>query len=142
MKATKTILYVPALLLAMSCFCISHAEFEGKMEDNSATITVTEEDSEVELYCGDMLIVRLAVRPGTGYSWQIVENDPELLSPQGEPEFESESGEPGGTEYQVFRFRAEEEGDVLLELHYVRSWEEEEEPEKIYSLEVKILEGS
>jgi inhibitor of cysteine peptidase len=112
-----------------------------KVRSTEDTVTVTDKDNgrEVSIAKGGTLILRLEARPGTGYAWQIVQNDSNYLKAQGESVFEHSKGEQAGdTEQQVFRFTAQTSGSSVLKLHYMRSWEKGVEPAKTYSIKVQI----
>jgi len=107
----------------------------------SDTITITQKDcgSTVELTKGDILILRLEEQPGTGYSWEILKNDAELLKPLGKPTSESR-GEafPGATVDKVFRFEAQKTGSSSLELGYIRPWQKGKAPVKTCHFMVEV----
>lgn len=131
------------LLTLFLATCLSVAAQSRCPHDVTAedTVTVTDEDDgrEVSIVKGGTLILRLEASPGTGYSWQVVENNPEYLKAQGESVFEPREGErPGDTEQQVFRFTALASGSSVLKLHYARVWEKGKAPMKTYSIKVQI----
>jgi inhibitor of cysteine peptidase len=111
------------------------------MSNPSHNMTLTEKDNgtQVQVPHGDIVTVRLEAIPGTGYSWQITENNPVLLKPLGKPEFEeSKSKLIGGVEHQVFRFKAVSPGTDILKLLYYREWEKGKAPAKSYQVTIEI----
>ncbi len=104
------------------------------------TVVVTDADSgkRIGTARGNILIVRLEGQPGTGYGWQIVRNDTIKLKPLGEPVLEAGQGLAGGVEHQLFSFKAQRAGTIVLELQYVRPWEKDVPPAKTYQIKVKI----
>lgn len=95
----------------------------------------------VELNAGETMLVTLVSNPTTGYSWQIIENDKEVLEPQGEPVYKADPAAEGlagagGTE--TFTFVAVQPGTVTLTLGYLRPWEEGVPPVQIYTLTVTV----
>jgi inhibitor of cysteine peptidase len=85
------------------------------------------------------MIVELLTNPGTGYSWQIIKNDPDKLKSLGDSVLKPiEAEAPGASENQVFRFLAQNLGSTMLELHYLRPWERNLPPLKTYKINVQI----
>jgi len=81
----------------------------------------------------------LLTNPGTGYSWQIIKNDPDKLKSLGDSVLKPiEAEAPGASENQVFRFLAQNLGSTMLELHYLRPWERNLPPLKTYKINVQI----
>lgn len=144
MKGPKRTIYstvfIIALLVLSSCAQCNQTG-QPLMINPSHNMTLTEKDNgaHVQVSNGDIVTVRLEAIPGTGYSWQIAENDPDLLKPLGKPEYEeSKSKLIGGVEYQIFRFKALFPGTTLLKLLYYREWEKGKAPEKSYQVTVEI----
>ena len=130
---------LPAALLACMT-CGGHAPEGGDtMTDDDRAVVVGDADSgkTVELARNQELIVRLEVQLGTGFSYQVVKLDQEVLAPMGKPTIEEGEGLPGGREFQVFRFRAVGSGTVNLRLHYRRPFDPPETPPaKVFRLKV------
>lgn len=115
---------------------------QGSAHDGSEggrTVTVNEDDDggRVLVSVGDVLIVRLGARLGTGYSWQIVGQNTRLrlLSQTTEPAADQTES---GLEHQVFRFKAQTRGDQKLQLRYARPWQKSAPPMKTFHLTVSI----
>ncbi len=110
-------------------------------EAASAGVVFTLEDAggRATVPRGAVIELALAARPGTGYTWRVVENDPTSLEPLGEPVLEEpRTEELGGATRQVFRFRAAEPGTVALELRYLRPWEEAGAPADVFRLTLEV----
>jgi predicted secreted protein len=107
---------------------------------NSEKINVTEDDHGkiIRVAEGDTLAIRLKAQLGTGYSWSVMTHVPSLLKPIGEAKQEKLNGLPGGYEYQVFLFEARQEGTCVLELNYIRPWEKQGLPERLFRITVHI----
>ncbi|HEY7543787.1 MAG TPA: protease inhibitor I42 family protein [Blastocatellia bacterium] len=139
MPSAKQTRFLPIIVFTAACLSLS-AQCSTSLSAKD-TVTVTDKDNgkKISLAKGNMLIVRLEARPGTGYGWQVAKNEADKLKPEGEPTLEPPDKEVmDGIEHQVFRFKAISEGTITLELHYVRPWEKEAPPEKTYSIEVQI----
>ncbi len=140
MRTYPKFLYVSLLLILVGAVSLNISQAGGAMAN---TVTVTEKDNNktVELNKGNLLAVVLEFSPGTGYSWQIAENDPKLLDPQGEPAISGGSEQksmPGSSEQATFLFKALKSGTTVIVLHHKRIWEKGKEPLKVFSVTVKI----
>lgn len=132
------------ILIIMMLFIMGWAENsqpgDAKMKGNPDVIILTDNDHgrEVPLTISGILTLKLECSPGTGYSWEIVRNNRNLLELQGEPRFEAiKSGVLGGIEYQIFHFKALVAGTNILELSYTRKWENKP-PLKTYRVTLLI----
>jgi predicted secreted protein len=110
---------------------------------HSGMVTVTESDNnrEVNVPAGDILVVRLSSNPTTGYGWQVTRNDGQLLKAAGKPKFQgSSSGRMGAGGQQVFRFKAPDYGgiDAVLGLQYSRPFEKDKPPAKTFQVTVHV----
>jgi len=111
------------------------------MNKDNETVTVTAENNggKISIAKGKILLLKLDAQPGTGYGWQVTKNDASRLIPLGHSEFEStDPGIPGAVQSQVFRFKAQDPGRFVIELHYRRQWEKNVPPSKTYRLEVHV----
>lgn len=109
------------------------------MTVSEVTVDDANNEQQITLEKGNILIVKLLTNPGIGYGWQIIKNDPNKLQPVGDSILEPlEEEAPGATENHVFRFLAQDTGFTSLELHYLRPWESNVPPLKTYRLNVQI----
>lgn len=125
------LLWMLPLVAMISCTMLPepHITIVAGDNDNNSTVHVSK---------GDMLSVRLASNPTTGYMWHIVVQDTVQLSLLKE-ESELAGGKVvGGGGYQVWHFKAINLGSSSLELHYKRSWEKDQAPAKTYHITVEI----
>jgi len=98
--------------------------------------TVTEADNGRELTFsqGDTLEVSLPATSGTGYTWQAVPIADPLAKPVGEMKFKTDHAIPGASGNQVFRFLLDASGTGTIEMHYIRPWEKDTPPAKVFKL--------
>ncbi|MGM3308563.1 protease inhibitor I42 family protein [Anabaena sp. WFMT] len=109
------------------------------MTNSEVTVNDTNNNGQIILEKDSVLIVKLLATPGTGYSWQMIKNDPHKLKPLGDSVLEPLADQaPGASENQVFRFLAQSSGSTVLELHYLRPWEKNIPPLKTYQINVQI----
>ncbi len=130
-----------AALLVTVCSGVGGGANCSSSQKAKEPVTVTDKDNgaKIRVEKGATLIVKLESRPGTGYSWRVVKNDPNKLMPEGEPAtIGPDKDVLDGVEYQVFQFKAVSRGVVKLELDYFRVWEKDTPPAKRFSIEANI----
>jgi len=98
--------------------------------------TVTEADNgrELTLSRGDTLEVSLPATSGTGYTWQPVTIADPLAKPVGDMRFKTDHAMPGASGHQIFRYLVDASGTGTIEMHYLRPWEKDTPPAKVFKL--------
>lgn len=108
----------------------------------STTPPVLEEGDSgrtLQLGVGDLLDVRLAATPGTGYGWEIAALDREVVAERDRPGSRPvEPVRPGSAARETFRFEARRPGTARLLLVYRRPWEHGVPPARTFSLDVTV----
>ncbi|WP_027402886.1 protease inhibitor I42 family protein [Aphanizomenon flos-aquae] len=139
MSLSKRVFLIISLLTSLTIiFQVSNAA-NPPMSKSEITVNDANNNSQIIIQKGNMMIVELLTNPGTGYSWQIIKNDPDKLKPLGDSVLKPlETEAPGASENQVFRFLAQNSGLAVLELHYLRPWERNIPPLKTYQINVQI----
>jgi inhibitor of cysteine peptidase len=139
MTVTKRVFLIISLLTTLTIIFKVSAASTTPMSNAEITINDSKNNSQVFIKKGNIFIVKLLTNPGTGYSWQIIKNNPDQLKPLGDSILEPlESKAPGASENQVFRFSAQKSGSTMLELHYLRPWERNIPPLKTYQINLQI----
>jgi inhibitor of cysteine peptidase len=92
---------------------------------------------EIGISVGGTLEVRLPESPTTGFRWDLVSGGQPVLEPAGE-EREPAERTPGSGGWHRWRFRAEQEGMGGIELQYVRLWESDAAPARVFRLDVRV----
>jgi inhibitor of cysteine peptidase len=92
--------------------------------------------TETELSAGAEFGLSLPETPTTGYRWELKVGEPEctLLSETSQ----SAKGTTGGSGTHSWRFRAPASGSCSIVMEYKRSWETGAEPERTFTLKVRI----
>ena len=90
-----------------------------------ATITVTKEQAgrEIALKVGDILLIDLPGKAGTGYSWSVEETFAPYLKILDHTTRQLKEGRPGGPVMQVWRFKAAQPGTCEIKMALYRPWE-------------------
>lgn len=94
-------------------------------------LTLRDDGDRVLLAPGDEVQVTLEGNATTGFSWELVEYDPTVITPLGEPTYDVDDDElvgAGGSWTWTLRALAAGESPVRFEYH--RTWEDET-PESI-----------
>jgi inhibitor of cysteine peptidase len=106
---------------------------------DAKTVLLDESDdsSHICLYTGDILTIKLASNPTTGYSWTNTDSPSnlELLSSKSTPGSADRAGAPG---YQTFSFRATKPDQSTLVLNYLRPFEKNTAPVKRFRLSLTV----
>lgn len=114
----------------------------GCSSSNEVKLDIGDSGSQVEVKQGQVLAISLESNPTTGYKWEVLKINEEMLEQIGEAEFESsQSGDvvgAGGVE--TLRFKTVGVGTTYLELGYLRFWEEDVAPLLLYTLSIVIRE--
>jgi inhibitor of cysteine peptidase len=97
--------------------------FAGCATTATKTLTVFDNDKQINLAVGQSFMVQLASNPTTGYRWIYQQEGTAFLEPVGEPRYQSGPAPigtvgGGGTEY--FAFKATNIGQQTLKLEYLR----------------------
>ena len=117
------------LLLVGLALSASSRAFAGM-----STVTEADNGRELTFSRGDTLEVSLPATSGTGYTWQAVPIADPLAKPVGEMKFKTDHAIPGASGNQVFRFLLDASGTGTIEMHYIRPWEKDTPPAKVFKL--------
>ena len=90
-----------------------------------ATIKVTKEQGgqEIALKVGNILLIELPGKGGTGYSWLVTATGAPYLKLMSEATQPVGESRPGSPVKQVWRFKAEKPGACEIKMAYYRPWE-------------------
>lgn len=110
-------------------------------QTTTKTLTVFDNDKQINLVVGQPFMVQLASNPTTGYRWIYEQEGTAFLEPVGEPRYQAGSAPigmvgGGGTEY--FMFKATNAGQQSLKLEYVRPFERDVPPVQTVSYNLVV----
>jgi predicted secreted protein len=90
-----------------------------------ATVTVTKEQGgrEIALKVGNILLIELPGKAGTGFSWVAEETFAPCLKLMDQTTRQLKESLPGGPVMQVWRFQAVKPGACEIKIAYYRPWE-------------------
>ncbi len=126
---------------ALFLLAVVHA-FGAKQTGPSFVITEKDNNKTVRIIVGDTFDLQLPAVMGTGFSWQVKQQNSKAVSLLGEPELKSPPDAPPNTpEVQIFHFKARKPGSVTLQLDYARPWEKDKPPDKIFKVTVVVQDG-
>jgi inhibitor of cysteine peptidase len=91
----------------------------------------------IRLAVGEVIELRLAENPTTGFRWQLMANEGSACSVVSD-RFEEPSGAPGGGGQHSWMIEATEPGACVIELRYRRRWGEPPEPERTFRVHVLV----
>ena len=132
---------LPCMLLTFGCIVfigeVENAPRAG--EDKPLTLTDKDSGTSVKLAKGALLEIKLPSTAGTGYTWQIIKNNPEQLVLQGRSQIiRPDKKIVGGKQAQLFRFKAEWIGTSELEIVYRRPFEKGKAPAKTFTATIIV----
>lgn len=97
----------------------------GACAGNDA-LTLDSDGDRVSLTPGDEIQVTLEGNATTGFSWELVEFDPGVIAPVGEPTYEADESDLAGAGGRwTWTLRAVAAGESPVRFVYHRSWEDE-----------------
>jgi inhibitor of cysteine peptidase len=127
--ARGSIIAILLVVLVLAVGCTSSTEVMLDANDN---------DHQIELKKGQVLVIALEGNPTTGYTWEAVELEEQVLRQKGETEFKPKSDAVGASGVQTLRFEAVNAGQTDLKLIYHRPWEKDVEPLETFSVQVVV----
>jgi inhibitor of cysteine peptidase len=103
---------------------------------NASVIFISQDENgrEFTLDRGDALEISLPATSGTGYTWQAQPVAGELVKAVGEPAYKLDSAMPGASGHQIFHFSVQASGAAALEMRYLRPWEKDTPPAKVFKI--------
>jgi inhibitor of cysteine peptidase len=101
-------------------------------------ISLDDNGHEFTLDRGDALVISLPATSGTGYTWQAQPVAGGFVKQVGDPTFERDSTMPGASGHQVFHFGIGGSGTGTLEMHYLRPWEKDKPPAKVFKVTLTV----
>jgi len=101
-------------------------------------ISLDDNGREFTLDCGDALVISLPATSGTGYTWQALPVAGGFVKQVGDPAFERDSTMPGASGHQIFHFGIGGRGSGTLEMRYLRPWEKDKRPAKVFKVTLTV----
>jgi predicted secreted protein len=102
------------------------------------TIVETDQGKTLEAHPGDLIVIRLAETPTSGYRWEISEVDSQLVEFQDSDYLLAPGAGIGGGGTRVFRFRAKSTRTGQIRLKLRRSWEPDDRAIEHFTVNIQI----
>lgn len=132
MKKLEERMNVIAVLLAVLVL-VANCRPSGEIKLNAGN-----NGSQIEIEQGQILVITLEANPTTGYTWEMIEGEEQILQQVGEIEFQPDSKLIGAPGIQTLRLEAVNVGQITLNLVYHRPWEENVDPLETFSVQVVV----
>jgi predicted secreted protein len=103
---------------------------------SASVVFISQDDNgrEFTLDRGDALEISLPATSGTGYTWLAEPVAGGFVRQVGEPAFALDSAMPGASGHQIFHFGIDASGTGTLEIRYLRPWEKDAKPAKVFKI--------
>jgi predicted secreted protein len=111
---------------------------QSSKDKAKVVVTDAEKGRAVGLRQGQILEVQLESQPGTGYKWYVHPDSTQRLKLVNEDQTKPEKSGFDRPVLQIFRFRAEQSGNGVLRLVYIRPWEKSKPAARVYELNITI----
>ena len=106
-------------------------------QNNEVNVTQADNDTQIELAQDQTLVLTLDSNVTTGYEWDIVEFDDQIIQPVGASEYlapDTDAVGAGGQE--IYKFECAGTGQSPLELIYHQPFDETTAPAETFTLTV------
>jgi len=110
-------------LLAVTHIAPADLDASGATEGVLKALTRADAGSRIDLRVGDVVAVRLAENPGTGFGWSTESTSGDALRLVESEYLPAAGGRVGGSGERSLSFRAVATGNVELRLKLWREWE-------------------
>ncbi len=104
-----------------------------KIEINEA-----QNDSSIELSVGDELVIALEGNPTTGYQWEMLPINNNVVELQNQPEYKSGGSLVGSGGQYKFTLKAVKTGSATVALKNYRSFEADVPPIQTFSIDITV----
>jgi inhibitor of cysteine peptidase len=104
------------------------------------SLTVENSGQQYEVHKQAEITISLKANPTTGYSWQIVELDTNVVAELDSTKFKADSKMLGSPGIRTFHFVAKGSGTANIHLKYSRPWEKEEAPLETFQVKINVKE--
>ena len=148
MVINKPIIIFLIIISAIGYNCCTKQKGENSMQSGVKSTTISDvkiinpkDNTEiVNLAIGQNVIVHLDANPSTGYRWEIVDNDEDLLPliSRDYQQHDAAVGMVGVGGIESLTFKAIKKGQVTLKLQYARAMPNPDDTSKQYEMKVNI----
>jgi inhibitor of cysteine peptidase len=128
-------------LAGITSLVVSAVLFAGCATPTTKTLTVFDNNKQINLTVGEMFVVALPTNPTMGYWWSYEQEGNAFLEQVGEPGYQTGSapvGTAGGNGTEYYTFRASNAGQQTLKLDYVRPFVKDAAPVQTVSYDLVV----
>ncbi len=111
-----------------------------QLTDPGSAVTLRDDDNGCAVYVikpVQKLVLYLEGNPSTGYAWEIVGGDGQIIALEEEPTFKADSEQVGAPGHYAFKFEPQKPGQTIISLIYAKSGEGS--PSKEYQVLVGVF---
>ena len=101
------------------------------------TVRAADSGKSFNLSVGQQLRIELEAQFGTGFRWSVQTEPPAVVTLVSATATPAKNG-LGSPELQTFLFAAKQVGSVKLTLVYIRQWEKDRPPAKVFSISLHV----
>ena len=108
-----------------------HGQHEYSLEQTCPTL--------LNLKVGEVLVFRAPENPSTGYQWQLLQPLKLFKAQQGYSSTAKQKSVVGAGGEKTFYFKADQPGEELIQLAYIRAWEHQApQPGQLWQCRVRV----
>lgn len=113
-----------SLLAFATCMLLVACQTGPSLPKDAVLVSASQNQGQVTIRPGQMLVLQLERNPTTGYIWQLTRQiDQAVLMSDGTKDFQTASERASGSnlEMQFLRFVAQSRGEVQINLNYIQA---------------------
>ena len=122
---------IMAVIALSSCNSVQSKNSDG------ATITDSDNGKTIHLKLDEQFNLTLNANPTTGYSWETLPYNESVIKFI-KSDYSANSSMAGSNGIRTIKFQAIGKGSTELKLTYIRVWEKNQPPVKVYDIKVVV----
>lgn len=140
----KDIIMGLAILSVLFAICPPAPATDKPKDADVIKITAADEGKTIKAPLGKKLEIHLAGNPTTGFQWQIGKIKGKAIKAEGKATYVPDKYDPprmGSGGIFIFPLAAVKPGKASIELKYIRPWEKDVPPNKIFKVNIEVTEN-
>jgi inhibitor of cysteine peptidase len=138
MKPVIMGILLASIMIAPGCIA---QDAPKKIQDEVVKLTAADNGKTITTVAGTKIEIRLKGNPTSGYEWILVKMKSKAVRADGKGEYIPDKFDPprmGSGGVFLFRFVASKPGNAIIDLEYLRVWENDVPPIEKYSITVIV----